>query len=84
MVSQLDSHQLMEYYQKIAALHKTEPLGRRKPSELLPPCLNCPQGHKSSNFYTHLFLDRLPAELRITLGEDNYPNVRALVKKADA
>jgi hypothetical protein len=44
----------------------------------------CPRGHETSIFFTHLFLERLPAELRITLGEDDHQNVRALAKKADA
>jgi hypothetical protein len=82
--SLLDSHQLTDY-QKIAALHKMEPLGGRKPSELLASMLElCPQGHETSVFFTHLFLKRLPAELRITLGEDDHQNVRALAKKADS
>jgi NADPH-dependent ferric siderophore reductase len=59
-------------YQKIAALHKMEPLGGRKPSEMLASMLElCPRGHESSIFFTHLFLERLSAELRITLGEDD-------------
>jgi uncharacterized membrane protein YgcG len=82
--SLLDSHQLSDY-QRIAALHKMEPLGGRKPSELLASMLElCPRGHESSIFFTHLFLERLPAELRITLGEDDHQNVRALAQKADA
>jgi uncharacterized membrane protein YgcG len=82
--SLLDSHQLSDY-QRIAALHKMEPLGGRKPSELLASMMElCPRGHESSIFFTHLFLERLPAELRITLGEDDHQNVRALAKKADA
>jgi hypothetical protein len=40
--SLLDSHQLSDY-QRIAALHKMEPLGGRKPSELLALMLElCP------------------------------------------
>ncbi len=40
--SLLDSHQLSDY-QKIAAVHKIEPLGGRKPSELLASMLElCP------------------------------------------
>jgi hypothetical protein len=82
--SLLDSHQLTDY-QKIAALHKMEPLGGWKPSELLASMLElCPRGHETSIFFTHLFLERLPAELRITLGEDDHQNVRALAKKADS
>jgi hypothetical protein len=62
--SLLDSHQLSDY-QKIVALHKMEPLDSGKPSELLASMLElCPQGHETSIFCTHLFLERLPAELR--------------------
>jgi hypothetical protein len=61
-------------YQRIAALHKMEPLGGRMPSELLASMLElCPRGHETSIFFTHLLLERLPAELRITLGEDDHP-----------
>jgi hypothetical protein len=62
-----------------------EPLGERKPSKLLASMLElCPRGHETSIFFTHLFLERLPAELRITLEEDDHQNVRALAEKADA
>ncbi len=44
----------------------------------------CPRSHETSIFFMHLFLERLPAELCITLGEDDHQNVRALAKKADA
>jgi hypothetical protein len=44
----------------------------------------CPRGHEMYIFFTHLFSERLPAELRITLGKDDDQNVRALAKKADA
>jgi hypothetical protein len=82
--SVLDSHQLTDH-QKIAALHKMEPLRGRKPSELLVSMLElCPRGHESSIFLTHLFLERLPAELRITLAEDDHQNVQALAEKVDA
>ncbi len=75
----------MTDYQKIAALHKMEPLGGRKPSELLASILElCPQGQEASIFFTYLFLERLLAVLPIILGEDDHWNVRALVKKANA
>jgi hypothetical protein len=44
----------------------------------------CPRGHESSIFFTHLFLERLPAELRIMLGEDNHQNPRDVARKADS
>jgi hypothetical protein len=34
-------------------------------------------------FFTHLFLERLPAELRIILGEDDHYDPRPLAEKAD-
>jgi hypothetical protein len=44
----------------------------------------CLQRHETSIFFMHLFLERLQAELQITLSEDDHQNVRALAKKADA
>jgi hypothetical protein len=62
-----------------------EPLGGRKPSELLAALLElCPRGHKTSIFFTHLFLERLPAELRIMLEEDDHQNPRDVAEKADS
>jgi hypothetical protein len=66
-------------YQKIAALQKMVPLGGRKPSELLASL--CPRVHETSIFFTHLFLERLTAELRITLGQDFHQNVLARPRK---
>jgi hypothetical protein len=61
-----------------------EPLRGRKPSEMLASMLElCPRGRKTSIFFTHLFLERLPAKLRSTLGEDDHQNVKAQAKKAD-
>jgi hypothetical protein len=77
-------HQLTDY-QRITVLHKMEPLGGRKLSELLASMLElCPRGRETSIFFTHFFLERLSAELQITLGEDDHQNVQALAKKAEA
>ena len=43
----------------------------------------CLRGQETNIFFTRLFLCRLPAELRIMLGEDNHQDVRSLVAKAD-
>jgi hypothetical protein len=60
-------------------------LGGRKPSELLATMLElCPRGHETSIFFTHLFRERLPAELRIMLGEDDHQNPRDVAKKVDS
>ena len=59
-------------------------LGARQPLELLAAMLElCPRGQETSLFFTHLFLCRLPAELRIMLGEDDHQDVRLLINKAD-
>jgi hypothetical protein len=47
----------MSDYQRIELLSKVEPLGGRKPSDLLATMLElCPHGHKSSPFFCYLFL----------------------------
>jgi hypothetical protein len=80
----LELHQLNDY-QRVVLLLRMEQLGGRKPSELLAAMLEiCPRGHESSIFFTHLFLERLPAELRIMLGEDNHQTLRDVAKKADS
>ena len=57
----LDAHQLTGY-QKVDSLLKMEPLGARRPSELLAAMLEtCTQGTYMNIFFTHLFLCRLPA-----------------------
>ena len=79
----LDAHQLTDY-QKVDSLLKMEPLGARRPSELLAAMLEaCPRGQETNIFFKHLFLCRLPAKLRIMLGEDDHQDVRNLVTKAD-
>ena len=72
----LDAHQLTDY-QRVDQLLKMGDLGARRPSELLAPMLElCPRRQETSLFFTHLFLCRLPAELRIMLGEDDHQDVR--------
>jgi hypothetical protein len=79
----LATHQLSDY-QRIARLHKMEPLGARKPSELLSAMLElCPRGEERNVFFVHLFLERLPGELRVLLGEDDHQDPRTLAEKAD-
>ena len=79
----LDAHQLTNY-QKVDQLLKMGDLGARWPSELLAAMLEvCPRRQETSLFITHLFLCRLPSELRIMLSEDNHQDVRLLINKAD-
>jgi len=79
----LEAHELSDY-QKLEMLFKMGPLGGRRPSELLTAMLEyCPRGEECNTFFTHLFLQRLPAELRILLGEDDHRDPRPLAAKAD-
>ena len=79
----LDAHQLTDF-QKVDRLLKMGDLGARPPSELLAAMLElCPRGQETSLFFTHLFMCRLPSELRIMLGEDDHQDVRLLINKAD-
>jgi hypothetical protein len=77
--SLVDSHQLTNY-------HKMEPLGTGSLPNYLPPCyrpVSTLCGLETSIFIARLFLERLPAELRIALAVDDHQNRRAWAKKAD-
>ena len=79
----LGSHQLTDY-QRIERLIAMDALGDRKPSQLLAQMLEvCPAGEERSKFFAFHFLQRLPQELRIMLGEDNHEEVHQLAVKAD-
>jgi hypothetical protein len=79
----LSSHELT-VFQKIEQLHKVEPLGGRRPSELLSHMMElCPRGEENNKFFWFLFLQRLPRELRVLLTEDDFGEPRELAAKAD-
>jgi hypothetical protein len=60
-------------------------LGGQKPSQLLVAMLEwCPYGEEASSFFITAFLGHLPNELRILLGHDNFPDLKAILQKADA
>jgi hypothetical protein len=70
-------------FQQIEMLHKMEPLGARKPSELMAHMLKvCPRRQEKNEFFLFLFLQRLPRELRVLLGDD-FADPRDLATKAD-
>jgi hypothetical protein len=80
----LVSSHTMSDYQRIELLSKVEPLGGRKPSDLLATMLElCPRGHETSPFFCYLFLQRLPREIRVLLAEEDATNMRAVAEKAD-
>jgi hypothetical protein len=75
------AHQLTDF-QCVEKLFQMVSLGGCKPSDLLSEMLElCPTGHEVSPFF--LFLQRLPKELRIMLGEDDHLDLRATAAKAD-
>jgi len=79
----LASHQLTDY-QRVEQLHQVEAMGDRRPSELLAVMLEiCPRGQDSSLFFQYLFIQRLPRELRILLGDDDHTDLRRLASRAD-
>jgi hypothetical protein len=70
-------------FQRIEMLHMMEPLGARKPSELMSHMLEiCPRGQEKNEFFLFLFLQQLRRELRVLLGDD-FANPRDLAAKAD-
>jgi hypothetical protein len=72
----LASHELSEF-QRIELLFKMEPLGSRKPSELLSHMLEiCPRGEERNHFFIFLFLQRLPKELRSHLNDSEQDPVK--------
>jgi hypothetical protein len=82
--SALVSSHVMSDYKKVELLSRVEPLGGRRPSELLVTMLElCPRGHEASPFFAYLFLQRLPREIRVLLADDDTANMRAIAEKAD-
>jgi hypothetical protein len=79
----LSTHELTNF-ERIERLMQLEPLGARKPTELLAEMLElCPRGQESNMFFLFLFLQRLPRELRVLLDEDDQLTPRQLAAKAD-
>jgi hypothetical protein len=77
------SHVLSDY-QRVEQLSKVEPLGGRRPSELLATMLEiCPREHENCPFFRFAFLQRLPREIRVLLAEEDAAELRATAEKAD-
>jgi hypothetical protein len=80
----LISSHVLSNYQKVEMLAKVEPLGGRRPSDLLNDMLElCPKGEESTSFFCYLFLQRLPREIRVLLADEDPANMRAVADKAD-
>jgi hypothetical protein len=79
----LETHVLSDY-EKIDLLVKMEPMGGRKPSQLLAAMMEfCPLGMETHLFFHYLFTQRLPQPLRTQLGEVEAGDPRALAARAD-
>jgi hypothetical protein len=78
------SHQLTEF-QCVEKLHQLDSLGEGSRLSLLHEMAElCPTGHEDSPFFLFLFMQQLPKELRIVLGEvDDHEDIRAMDAKAD-
>jgi hypothetical protein len=78
----LVSSHMLSNYQKVEMLAKVEPLGGRRPSDLLNDMLElCPKGEESTFFFCYLFLQRLPREIRVLLADEDPANMRAVADK---
>jgi hypothetical protein len=64
-----------------SVLFKMEPLGSRKPSELLSHMLEiCPRGEEKNHFFIFLFLQQLSKELRSHLDDNERDSVKLAVE----
>jgi hypothetical protein len=79
----LAAHELTDF-QRIEKLFQLEPLGSRKPSELLGEMLElCPRGQEDNMFFLFLFLQRLHREIWVLLHEEDQLSPRDMAVKAD-
>jgi len=79
----LASHVLTDF-QKVEQLMAMEPLGARKPSQMLAAMLElCPREEHGSKLFAALFLQRLPSELRVLLAHEDWSDLRKLAARAD-
>jgi len=77
------SHQLTDF-QRVEQLLAMEPLGGRKPSELLADMWElCPADQHNNIFFVALFLQRLPKEIRVLLTHEDHSDLRRLAAHAD-
>ena len=79
----LASHQLTDF-QRVELILAMEPLGSRKPWELLADMWEvCPSDEHNSKFFAALFLQRLPSHIRVLLTHEDHSNLLLLAAKAD-
>jgi hypothetical protein len=79
----MSSHELTPV-QRAEKVMQMPDLGGQKPSQLLANMLEwCPHGEEGSPFFVAAFLRRLPNELRVLLGHDDFSDMKAIAQKAD-
>jgi hypothetical protein len=78
----LSSHTLTPY-QMVDKLVNLEPLGGRKPSQLMAAMQKL-RPPRDEHFFIYHFLQRLPKEVRILLAHEDFSNTRKLAEKADS
>jgi len=80
----LTAHHELNNFEKVEKITTSEPLGARKPSEMLATMMQfCPRGEEKSVFLAYFFLQRLPTEIRLLLAEDDHTDLRTLATRAD-
>jgi len=79
----LETHVLSDF-EKMEMLFKVPALGARKPSQLLTAMLEvCPTNEEKTKLFIFLFMQRLPKDLRLMLGDVEAGDPRAVAAKAD-
>ena len=69
---------------RVRQLLEMPALGGQRPSALLAQMRQlCPQGEESGEIFRQLFIQRLPAQVRLQLAEDRHSPVQALAARAD-
>lgn len=58
-------------------------LGDDKPSEMMERMLSLMESEKPGLLFEHLFLERMPASVRLALAQEDFKNPREVAKKAD-
>ncbi len=79
----LETHVLWDF-EKMEMLFKVPNLGAHKPSQLLTSMLEvCPINEEKSKIFFFMFMQRLPKDLRLMLGDVEAGDPHAVAAKAD-
>ncbi len=79
----LETHVLSDF-EKMELLFKVPVLGARKPSQLLTAMLEvCPANEEKTKLFMFMFVQKLPEDLRLMLGDVEAGDPRAVAAKAD-